>query len=69
MHWNTVYLGRATAQLSQLGRNIDDELLKHVLPLYWEHINLTGIYSWNTEQQMAEGFRPLLLPGRILRAA
>jgi TnpA family transposase len=69
VHWNTVYLGRATAHLRQLGRNIDDELLKHVSPLSWEHINLTGIYSWDTEQQMAEGFRPLRLPGRILRAA
>ncbi|MFW8609882.1 Tn3 family transposase [Rhizobium beringeri] len=69
VHWNTVYLGRATAHLRRLGRNIDNELLKHVSPLSWEHINLTGIYSWDTEQQMAEGFRPLRLPGSLLRAA
>jgi TnpA family transposase len=69
VHWNTVYLGRAAAHLRQLGRNIDNELLKHVSPVSWEHINLTGIYSWDTEQQMAEGFRPLRLPNRILRAA
>jgi hypothetical protein len=24
-----------------------NELLKHILPLSWEHINRTGIYSWN----------------------
>ncbi|WP_413990777.1 Tn3 family transposase [Labrys okinawensis] len=69
VHWNTVYLSRATTHLRQQGRNIPDELLKHVSPLSWEHINLTGIYSWDTEQQMPEGFRPLRLPGRLLRAA
>jgi TnpA family transposase len=69
VHWNTVYLSRATAHLRQQGRNIPDELLKHVSPLSWEHINLTGIYSWDTEQQMSEGFRPLRLAREILRAA
>lgn len=69
VHWNTVYLSRATAFLRQQGRIIPDELLKHVSPLSWEHINLTGIYSWDAEQQMPEGFRPLRLPGRFLRAA
>ena len=69
VHWNTVYLSRATAHLRQRGRNIPDGLLKHVSPLSWEHINLTGIYSWDTEQQLSEGFRPLRLPGRMLRAA
>ncbi|QCL98062.1 Tn3 family transposase [Agrobacterium tumefaciens] len=69
VHWNTVYLSRATAHLCQQGRNIPDDLLRHISPLSWEHINLTGIYSWDTEQQMPEGFRPLRLPGRFLRAA
>lgn len=69
VYWNTVYLSRATAHLRQQGRIIPDELLKHVSPLSWEHINLTGIYSWDTEQQMPEGFRPLRFPGRIPRAA
>ena len=62
-------VGRASAHLRQQRRNIPNELLKHVSPLGWEHINLTGIYSWDIEHQMAEGFRPLRLPGRILRAA
>jgi TnpA family transposase len=69
VHWNTVYLSRAAAHLRQQGRNIPNTLLKHVSPLSWEHINLTGIYSWDTEQQMSKGFRPLRLPTRILRAA
>lgn len=69
VYWNTVYLSRATAHLRQQGQNIPDELLKHISPLSWEHINLTGIYSWDTEQQMSEGFRPLRHPGRLVLAA
>ncbi|MER9681449.1 hypothetical protein NKJ23_19265 [Mesorhizobium sp. M0184] len=34
-----------------------DHLLKHVSRLSWEHINLTGIYTWDAEHQMPEGFR------------
>jgi TnpA family transposase len=67
--WNTVYLSRATAHLRQQGRHIPDQLLKHISPLGWEHINLTGIYSWDAEQSMPEGFRALRLTERILRAA
>lgn len=69
VHWNTVYLSRAVAHLRQEGRSIPDALLKHVSPLSWEHINFTGIYSWDDEHQRPEGFRPLRLPGRMLRAA
>ncbi len=69
VHWNTVYLSRAVAHLRQQGRNIPDDILKHISPLSWEHINLTGIYSWDTEQRMPEGFRPLRTPGKFLMAA
>ncbi|MBX4421446.1 Tn3 family transposase, partial [Mycobacterium tuberculosis] len=55
VHWTPVYLSRATAHLRQRGRHIPDELLRHISPLSWEHINLTGIYSWDTEQQLPEG--------------
>ncbi|CAH2402282.1 DDE_Tnp_Tn3 domain-containing protein [Mesorhizobium escarrei] len=51
------------------GRNIPDTLLKHISPLSWEHINLTGIYIWDTEHQMPEGFRTLRLPTPTRRAA
>jgi len=68
-HRNTVYLSRAATHLRQKGRNIPNELLKHVSPLSWEHINLTGDYFWDAAQQMLESFRPLRLPGRLLRAA
>lgn len=69
VHWNTVYLDRAITQLKREGRNILDTLLKHISPLSWEHINLTGIYTWDAENQMSNGFRPLRLPVGLRRAA
>ncbi|MEH0296220.1 Tn3 family transposase, partial [Agrobacterium sp. CCNWLW71] len=69
VHWNTVYLDRAITQLKREGRNIPDTLLKHISPLSWEHINLTGIYTWDAEHQMSNGFRPLRLPVGLRRVA
>jgi hypothetical protein len=40
----TVYLERAVQALRDSGKKIDDELLKHLSPLRWEHINLLGDY-------------------------
>lgn len=59
VHWNTVYLARVVDSLKDKGRKVPDNLLKHVSPLTWEHINLTGIYSWQTEPSDPEIFRPL----------
>jgi hypothetical protein len=39
-------LERAVATLRQL-RSVDDELLSHLAPLGWSHINLTGDYVWH----------------------
>jgi TnpA family transposase len=69
VHWNTVYLDRAVAHLKMTGRNIPETLLKHISPLSWEHINLTGIYTCDAEHQMPEGFRSLRLTTPIRRAA
>jgi len=69
VHCNTVYIERAVAHLRSVRRDIPDHVLKHVSPLSWEHVNLTGIYSWDAEHQMHEGFRPLRLPTAIRRAA
>jgi hypothetical protein len=44
--WNTVYLERAVTALRERGQMIPDELLGHLAPLGWEHINLTGDYVW-----------------------
>jgi len=59
VHWNTVYLSRATEHLRQQGRFISDDILKHVSPLSWEHINLSGTYSWDEPLDYHDGFRPL----------
>ncbi|EJU0637217.1 Tn3 family transposase [Salmonella enterica] len=69
VHWNTVYLERAVKQLRQQGRHIPDVVLKHVSPLAWEHINLTGIYSWNEPLTLVNGFRPLRSSSSLARAA
>lgn len=43
--WNTVYLERATNNLRDRNHSFDDALLRHLSPLGWEHINLTGDYT------------------------
>lgn len=69
VHWNTVYIERAVTHLRNMRREIPDHLLKHISPLSWEHINLTGIYTWDSEQHLPEGFRSLRLPAGQQRAA
>ena len=59
VHWNTVYVARIVGSLKGKGRIIPGHLLKHVSPISWEHINLTGIYSWRTEPTDPTSFRPL----------
>ena len=59
--WNTRYLERAIAALRQ-AEDVPDQLLAHLSPLGWEHVNLTGDYIWSAERPAAEdsdGFRPL----------
>jgi TnpA family transposase len=46
IHWNTARLGEIVADLTASGDPPDPELLAHVSPLGWEHINLTGEYRW-----------------------
>lgn len=54
--WNTVYLERAIDGLRREGRDVRPELAKHVAPLGWEHIGLTGDYVWSSDDQ------PRLIP-------
>ena len=57
--WNTAYLERVVHALRDAG-NADDSLLPHLSPLGWEHINLTGDYSWQQNKQVEQGnFRAL----------
>jgi TnpA family transposase len=58
--WNTVYLERAVQALRAHGQIIDEALLPHLAPLGWEHINLTGDYSWRQRGVVPPGtYRPL----------
>ncbi len=61
--WNTVYL----AQVINALRNkqmLDEELVKYLSPLGWEHISLTGDYVWlkTTKTSAERPFRPLRNP-------
>src|SRR5438132_1169504 len=52
--WKTVYLQRAAEALAR-SRPVDQALFQHVSPLGWEHVNLTGDYTWHTNKRVAKG--------------
>ena len=58
--WNTVYLDRSITTLNSDGKATDPELLRFLSPLGWEHINLTGDYTWPRANHIKPGkYRPL----------
>jgi TnpA family transposase len=58
--WNTVYLSQAVDILRVKGIDIPEEYVKHLSPLGWEHIALTGDYIWNLKQHLTlDHLRPL----------
>ena len=58
--WNTIYMAHAVEHLRQQGVVITDEVLPHLSPLQWEHINFVGDFLWQQSIQTApDGFRPL----------
>jgi hypothetical protein len=57
--WNTTYLDRAVQYLRRRGESVPDELLSHLAPVGWQHINLTGDYLWDADASIGPGFRPL----------
>jgi len=59
VYWNTVYLGRAVQHLRSAGTPVSDDLLRHVAPLGWNHISLTGDYLWTHVTAPDDGFYPL----------
>lgn len=50
--WNTVYLEKAIQALRDRGNKVDDNLLRNISPLGWEHINLTGDYIWKQSKKV-----------------
>ena len=58
--WNTVYIERAVNEMRLQGYFIDESLLKHIAPIHWGHINLTGDYDWKPHKRIEKGgFRKL----------
>ena len=62
--WNTRYLERALVDM-----DTPDEVARHIAPLGWEHIALTGDYSWERDDRPApDQFRPLRISSSLLAA-
>ena len=45
--WNTLELARAIEELQSAGVEMTAEQLRHLSPMDWEHISLTGDYTWD----------------------
>lgn len=53
--WNTGYIERAIDSLRRKGIPINEQLITHLSPLGWEHINLSGDYVWRTNLKLGQG--------------
>ena len=56
--WNTVYLSEATKEFKNRN-NLKEELLPHISPLGWEHINFLGEYKFDSHRLPTNSLRPL----------
>ncbi|OAH37554.1 hypothetical protein AX777_25740 [Sphingobium yanoikuyae] len=62
--WNTRYLEMALVDIGA-----PDEIARHIAPLGWEHISLTGDYSWNVDDRPdPDVLRPLRAVSSLLAA-
>ena len=60
--WNTAYLQKAIAHLKASGDSVNEDLLKHIAPLGWEHVNLLGEYTFDVrDTRESSELRPLNL--------
>ncbi len=61
--WNTLYLEKAVEYKRGTDENFQEELLAHISPLGWEHINMLGEYNFKyIEDEFVNGLRPLNIP-------
>jgi hypothetical protein len=61
--WNTVYLEPPVETLQKQSLRLDNALLQHIAPVHWNHLNLTGDYSWRQNKRVEKGgLRPLRMP-------
>ena len=57
--WNTLYLAKAIEFKKDKG-NLKEEMLNHISPLGWEHINFLGEYKFDSSQMTTlKALRPL----------
>jgi hypothetical protein len=60
--WNTKYLTKAWKVYKERYPNTDENLLKHISPLNWEHINFLGKYFFDNDIEFEEdNLRKLIL--------
>ena len=64
IRWNTRYLQLAADDLK-----VGSDMMKHVAPLGWEHLSLTGDYAWDTGDLPGPGELRLLRNKPSLLAA
>ncbi|WP_283698589.1 Tn3 family transposase [Clostridium perfringens] len=58
--WNKLYLEKAINYKESIGEYIDYNLISHISPFGWEHINMLGEYNFNlNELESTELHRPL----------
>jgi len=66
VYWNTLYLEPAFAELNREGIPTPFDTIKHITPLGWQHISLTGDYIWTPTDGV--DLRPLRQQTSILAA-
>ncbi len=66
--WNTRYLELALNELGRRGHNVSNDIVRHIAPLGWGHVGLTGDYVWSLGDQPLGGLRPLRRQESILAA-
>ncbi|MGS6687339.1 MULTISPECIES: Tn3 family transposase [Enterobacteriaceae] len=49
------YIERAIDSLKRKGIPLNEQLISHLSPLGWEHINLSGDYVWRTNLKLEQG--------------
>lgn len=57
--WNTVYLDRVTNAIQDQDQTLNEDLFQYLSPLGWDHINLTGDYTWRNNRTRTGKFRQL----------
>jgi len=52
--WNTVHIEKIIDYLRKIDKGFNEDLIKHLSPLGWEHINLTGDYIWSNKLKVSK---------------